>query len=224
MSRAAAHHPEIPTVRDLPLDLASATLAFRLLSAPSAADEPPPVHARRKTCIEIGDIYGVGLDAQVSPEQAPQLAAAGAVWRAVAAAFSGSDDPRQAAIAATWAREAAELEARLPRYASEAEIVAAAAYIAGHPSRCDVHISIGPGPGGRYLLAAWSWDEAELVAMGLDAVREIRGVGGVTLPEPLRLRLRDAPVFARALADRGVRVNDADYIGSNIARLFPETR
>ena len=210
----------LPTVAGLPLDTASATLAFRLLSVPAAADEPAPVQGRRKTCAELGDLYGVGLSAEVGPEQAPALAAAGAVWRAVAAAFAGSDDPRRAAIAATWGREAAEIESHLLGATVAERIAAAVETIAGHPGRRDVHISTGPGPGGRYLVAAWSWSDDALRAMGLDATRDILSVGGVTLPEPLRLRLRDAPAFARALAERGIRVNDCDYAQGTLARVF----
>jgi hypothetical protein len=101
---------------DLPLTLADAAAGFQRLSFARGEAEPGNVEGRRATCRELAALALSSLPEAQPTESGPvamevpaprRLAA---VFRAVAAELGASTDPRQAAIAATAQREAAELE------------------------------------------------------------------------------------------------------------------
>lgn len=89
---------------DLPLSLGDAALAYLWLGQPYESDDAP-IAARRKTCIELSQL-AVHEDESSADVAYPRMAD---VLDRVVAALDGSDDPRHRAIAATAAREAAEL-------------------------------------------------------------------------------------------------------------------
>lgn len=91
---------------DLPLTLADLYHGFARLAASPGIDERGSIAGRRRTVGEIAALIGGkagGTTASASPER---LAAA---LDAVVAALAAAEDPRQRAMAATAAREAAEL-------------------------------------------------------------------------------------------------------------------
>lgn len=82
--------------------------AFDRLAEPKAGDAPP-VAARRKTCREFADLIKADLHGLMGFDFRPSDAAP---WfQAQIDAWTGSTDPRQAAMAATATRELAELTA-----------------------------------------------------------------------------------------------------------------
>lgn len=110
-SRAAATMRQIGVLTtDLPLTLADVVCGFEILRHGRGDDEPGNVTGRRATCGELSDLAHEALAKCSLPIVGDQRRLA-AVFRAVAAAWGTSTDPREAAIAATALREAAELEA-----------------------------------------------------------------------------------------------------------------
>lgn len=93
---------------ELPLTVSDALAAYYFLSIGDDGAEADRIVARRKTCGEISDLIddSPATDA-VTPADQTRLAA---VFRAAAASFAGSIDPRQLAMAATATREADELD------------------------------------------------------------------------------------------------------------------
>jgi hypothetical protein len=91
--------------RDLPLTPADLVAGLEILVAPRAAEEPAQVTARRKTCEEIAEL--------LRPVPAGEPRHLASMFQAVARHFARSGDPRQAAIMATAAREAAVFAAEI---------------------------------------------------------------------------------------------------------------
>lgn len=88
---------------DLPLTPADLAAGLELVAQPRGTDEPPPVSARRTTCREIAEL----LRQSGATEGDPQRLAV--VLLQVDACCGGSVAARYRAIAATAAREAAEI-------------------------------------------------------------------------------------------------------------------
>jgi hypothetical protein len=90
----------------VPHDVTLADLAagWRILSHSSQEDEELPISRRRTTCDELAH-----LAIRVTTEPG-NLEQAIKTWRIWQDAFKKSDDPRQAAMAKTFARELAELQ------------------------------------------------------------------------------------------------------------------
>lgn len=87
---------------DASLTEADAKAGFSRLGTPQEGDTPP-IAARRLTCRQVADLLCPTTE---RPGRTARLAS---VFEAVVTHFQGSDDPRQKAMAATAAREAAEL-------------------------------------------------------------------------------------------------------------------
>lgn len=85
--------------------LADLIVGWRILAQPSQEVEDAPVAQRRVTCGELAD-----MAAQITREQG-QIERAIQTWRSWQEAFAYSNDPRQAAMAKTFARELSELQA-----------------------------------------------------------------------------------------------------------------
>ena len=81
--------------------------AFHLLSSPRPGDTPP-ITARRHTCAELAAAIGRSAD-NVSNHHDSGGHLARRWFQAQVRAWAGSEDPRLAAMAATAARELAEL-------------------------------------------------------------------------------------------------------------------
>lgn len=94
----------------VPVDVALADLVvgWRVLSLPVKEVEEIPISRRRVTCGELA-----ALASQFTTEEGNLLQAVKA-WNAWATAFKNSDDPRQKAMAKTFIRELAELQAAAP--------------------------------------------------------------------------------------------------------------
>lgn len=90
----------------IPNDVALADLiaGWRTLSHPSASKDELNILKRRATCAELAYIASQITTAQGSLSQAIKT------WRIWRDAFQNRDDPRQAAMGRTFARELAELE------------------------------------------------------------------------------------------------------------------
>ena len=92
-----------PTVK-----MESLWAAFSRLAEPIEGDSAP-VAARRRTCRELADLIKADMHGLMTFQEAPSDAAP---WfQAQIDAWTGSADPRQAAMAATAARELAEITA-----------------------------------------------------------------------------------------------------------------
>jgi TIR domain len=87
--------------------LADLTLGWRTLSHASKQEEEPATTQRRVTCGELAT-----MAAQFTTEQG-NLAQAIKTWRIWRDAFQKSDDPRQATMSRTFARELTELQATM---------------------------------------------------------------------------------------------------------------
>lgn len=92
---------------DLPLTPADLVAGLIAIARHRSDDDAPAVAQRRRTCADVAALLSIvdGADADAGD---PKRWAA--VQRAIALAWAASSDDRQAAIAATAAREAAELE------------------------------------------------------------------------------------------------------------------
>lgn len=88
--------------------LADLALGWRMLAQPCQQQEDPATTQRRRTCAELAAIAD-----QLTSKQG-NLPGAIEAWQAWRDAFQGSTDPRQAAMAKTFAREAEELQQALP--------------------------------------------------------------------------------------------------------------
>lgn len=85
--------------------LADLVVGWRTLSQSSQNEEEIAIARRRITCGELADIAS-----QFTTEQG-NIAQAVKTWQAWRTAFEKSDDPRQATMASTFAREVSELQA-----------------------------------------------------------------------------------------------------------------
>ena len=85
--------------------LADLVVGWRALSHPAKQGEEPAISQRRVTCSELAQIAS-----QFTTEQG-SLGQAIKTWHLWLEAFKNSNDPRQAAMARTFARELAELQA-----------------------------------------------------------------------------------------------------------------
>ncbi len=84
--------------------LADLVVGWHTLSRPSQQEEAPDTSRRRVTCGELANIAAQFTTEQGNLEQAIKT------WRIWLEVFKNRDDPRQAAMAKTFARELAELQ------------------------------------------------------------------------------------------------------------------
>lgn len=86
--------------------------AFQLLSVPGYDDDEPTA-ARRRTCAELAGVAKNLLETNNGGLVRGDLGTAFTVWMRTARALAhqAGDDPRLAAMARTWKREALELQA-----------------------------------------------------------------------------------------------------------------
>ena len=99
--------PLMPASREAMHPLADLVAGWRTLSQDSQQEEEPATTQRRVTCGELAT-----MAAQFTTEQG-NLAQAIKTWRIWRDAFQKSDDPRQATMAKTFARELTELQATM---------------------------------------------------------------------------------------------------------------
>ena len=86
------------------VNLADLVAGWQILARPQSQNEEASVAHRRKICAELSAIA-----AQFTSEPG-NLAGAVKTWQEWQDAFQGSGDPRQAAMAKTFARELVELQ------------------------------------------------------------------------------------------------------------------
>jgi hypothetical protein len=93
----------------MPIDvtLADLIVGWQILARPAAEQEPINIERRRITCGELATLASPFAVRQGRLSQAIKT------WQAWQNAFDKSDDPRQATMAATFARELAELQAHI---------------------------------------------------------------------------------------------------------------
>lgn len=96
---------QLSTLVPAGVTLADLAAGWRVLARPLQPDEEMKRAKRRATCGELADLAG-----EITSEPGNMTQAVKA-WRAWTVAFEKSDDPRQAAMAATFAREYRELQA-----------------------------------------------------------------------------------------------------------------
>lgn len=90
------------------VELADLIAGWRVLAQSSQPGEDPATVQRRVTCGELAE-----LASQFTTDPGNRALAIKA-WQAWYTAFKDSDDPRQAAMARTFARELHEIEAAVP--------------------------------------------------------------------------------------------------------------
>jgi len=98
LEQLAQHTPADVTLEDL-------YVGWNKIANNAIDGEPAPVQKRRETCQDLAYAASVYMEYIGSMEHAASA------WQAWTDAFRQSDDPRQAAMAATFARELAELQA-----------------------------------------------------------------------------------------------------------------
>ena len=85
--------------------LADLVVGWRIVARPAAPEEAVYIARRRITCGELAELASPFVSGEGSLEQAIRT------WDKWTKAFEKSDDPRQATMASTFARELAELQA-----------------------------------------------------------------------------------------------------------------